>query len=413
MLRTMLAVAAVCGAGACGNDDVPRSMQPDPSDTGPGSGDAGPEADTGDLGRDPRTLDVDSGPDVEPDMPPPCHQGTGEGCAYVTALSVPANSVETLEGLSVTSVGGREISALLRFSPDALQPLPVVIWSHGGSYDANGHLAGTRWSVRLAMAGYAVIHVAHAAPTREQLRQICDLVGIDDPDECVDLSLTGGEDPDGNPFTSSGVARPGDVLAVLDTLPQLAARLSERSGVMLDVDSVAVAGWSAGSQAPLQLAGARRSLSATLSDFAVSDPRPDAFLAISPQGPGYSGFYADEAQSSWDEVRGPTLVMTGDGDEKEANDLTGPVRRQAFENMAAGDKYLFYSTSTDPDIAHGTYNLGVDSPNDGIERLQAGLVSAALAFLDAHLRDRPEAQLWLGGQDAVGVTQGNAEWLSK
>jgi hypothetical protein len=164
----------------------------------------------------------------------------------------------------------------------------------------------------------------------------------------------------------------------------------------------------------LGLAGAVRPVSVELGNYSNPSDVPDAFLALSPQGPGDSRYFADDTATSWDAVRGPTLVMTGDGDLNPGNDIVGSERRLAFENMPPGDKWLFYSTQDSERINHGTFNLGdLDSADPQIASLNEALVSTALAHLDAHLRDRQQAREWLQTDNVITIVDGAGDWESK
>lgn len=346
-----------------------------------------------------------------------CAVGTGPRCLYRSPRAF--QDIREVVGMNLEgAIGGRTLPVLIRYPADAREPLPVVVWAHAGGWSATGHRSGDAWSASLARAGYAVVHVAHVPPTRAQLDAICVTVGITRRAECEDLSLTGDHDGDGtatrNTFEAIGVGRAADTRLVLDRLGGIADRFTTQTSVRLDTARVTVAGWSGGSQNPMGLAGAARDLSATLSRYTNPDPRPVAFIAISPQGPGYSGFFATAMGSSWDAVRGPTLVMTGDGDEKPANTLTGPIRRRAFELMPTGQKYLFYSRVQNPDIAHGDFNLGGAMSGDARRvALAESLVSVALAFLDAHVRGEAGALRWLAADDARAGVSGDADWVRR
>ena len=84
----------------------------------------------------------------------------------------------------------------------------------------------------------------------------------------------------------------------------------------------------------------------------------------------------------------------------------------AFDNMAPGDKYLWYSTIEDGnDIEHPSLDLRDDeSTSPDVAALESGLVSAGLAFLDAHLRSHQAAVLWLLSNQPPGAGGGGADW---
>lgn len=393
-MRT-IALLLVCALAAC-SDDGTSSQTP------------APDAGTEDAG-------TDTSPDAEPDEGQPsewgCDEEDGLLCAYQSPSALDPQTAPVMVGMgTVPSVGGREVPIAMWVHPDLpAGEVPVLIWSHGGGYNRNAHSNRSDWGTHFATQGFAVVQIAHIHPTEDQLQVICESVGITTPEECVDLTLDrdGDEEADDNPFSSIGVSRPADGSAVIDRLADLSASLVDR-GIELDLDNIVVAGWSGGTQTVMQMAGAKRNLSASVQAYAAPDPRPAAFIAVSPQGPGYSGFYEEEG-GSWDEVRGPILVMTGDGDEKRSNDLTGPIRRRAFNGMADGDKVLFYSTLDGEALVHGSYNLGGDENDDDTGVLHTALRAMASAFLDSHVRGVEEAGTWIEDKTAIAVTGGNAE----
>jgi len=343
---------------------------------------------------------------------PSCDVSTEDDCRYVSARQYP-DLAEVTDLVLRNAPGGRQLPMLVRYPRNAAGPLPVVLWEHAGGYSQNGHEGGVAWSETFAHAGYIVVHVAHLAPSPNQLETLCDHVGITDPAECVDLSISG-HDPDeeSNVFASIGVTRPADTRHLLDRLGFIARKFFDETGIEMDTSRVAVAGWSGGSQSSMALAGAARALSASLPDYRDPDSRPLAFIAMSPQGPGYSSFYADDTGTSWDDVEGPMLVMTGDGDEKPANDMTGADRRLAYDYMPAGDKYLWYSTLEHEDVKHSTFNLeDATSSEADLVALSAALTSTAVAFVDAFVRDDAAAADWLASDDPAQMV--DASWEHK
>lgn len=336
--------------------------------------------------------------------------GASPDAGYVREQYV---DLQRFDGLQLPRAsGGRTLPMTVRWAADAPQPLPIVIWEHGGGYNPTGDRLSSDWGFTLARAGYFVIHLAHVPPNAAQLVEMCREVGVTDAGECVDLSLDGGadEETDANVFSSIAVARPTDVQRLIDGLATLAARVQQQ-GVTLDTTRVAVAGWSGGSQAPMQLAGALRTVSASLQEYATPDARPIAFVALSPQGPGYSGFF----DTSWDTVRGPLLVATGEHDEKPANTLTGAIRRLAYDHLpAGGDKHLWYSRLDDPGIAHGSFNLGdLGSSDPELAALSTGLEAVVVGFCDAYVKGRPDAKAWLSGTGPTATAPGLIDWEHK
>lgn len=334
-----------------------------------------------------------------------CDAATWEDCAWASrahgVLRFPASSTEPGLTLSDPSTG-RELPVLVRVPEGEHGPLPVVIWSHGGGFDDAGHTRGREWGEVLAAHGLAVVHVAHVELVPDTRRTVCALGGVPDPECQAEVALFG------------AIARPRDVVTVIDGLDEVSAWLQAQGGPALDSATVLTAGHSAGSQAGLVLAGAVREIAPSVPRYSDPDPRPVATLGLSPQGPDHSGFFDTGTESSWDGLTRPTLLMTGDNDENPSNtDLTGPVRREAFEGLGGTDgaQHLLYSTLSVGN--HGSYNLETAPAGDPeLERLEAALQSTARAFADAHLRGDALAAAWLAS-DAPARLAGAADWESR
>ncbi len=398
----------------------PAEPEPEPeSDTGSGQDVGSDDGGVEDVGGEDVGQDSGGGEDAGEDAGEDGGEDAGGGCEacdYVPASQ--HTDVQEVEGFTVTSpAGDRELPILVRFPADPTGPVPVVVWSHGGSWGESKQTTHEAWSRVFARAGYAVVHWSMVRPTVEQLGQICQFVGVEERGACNDLSVTGDADPDAesvdNPFQATSITRAVDVKAVLAALPRIKERFAQND-VELDIEAPALAGWSAGSQSTLQLAGATRLIADDLEPFSSPSDQPSAFVALSPQGPGHSKFFEGEGRSSWDEVRGPVIVLTGVGDEKLGNDLDGPTRLRAYELMPAGDKRLFYSTDEGSGIKHGTFNLdGLDSEDPRVASLSRALTSSVLAFVDCHTRSVQAGCDWLDTDAALELASGMARIESK
>lgn len=290
--------------------------------------------------------------------------------------------------------------------PDGEGPFPTVVWSHGGGFNDNGHRQAKQWGDALATHGYVVIHVAHTGLTVDGGLALCAAASVPTA-ECV----PGGDEDDG----LVALVKSHDIVAVLDALPMLSDASVAGGGPAIDFDRVAVAGWSAGSRAPLITHGAVFLPSASAPVFSLPHALPKAVLALSPIGPGYGGFFDDGSAHSWQGVRGPVLMITGDNDLKATKpDLTGLDRRVAFEKQPAdGSRWLLYSQLAPGVGEHATYNLEqLGSEDERLVRFSRAERSAALAFFDAQLFDDPHANEWLASNNAATLA-GEAEWVHK
>lgn len=150
----------------------------------------------------------------------------------------------------------------------------------------------------------------------------------------------------------------------------------------------------------MYLAGATFTASPSRKGVSLSDPRLSAFLGLS--APGFtinngstSGF------ESWAPITRPAMQQTSEGD--------WPGRTRVFEDMPRGDKYLVYfdglgcpppPEGNDTCVNHGT--LAGDSKN----RFWRFISMSALAFFDAHLRNRAAAREWLTSNQVYYGTRG-------
>jgi len=350
-----------------------------------------------------------------PDSGATASSGAGSGAdacssSNLDACEYPSRdlAVEEREGFSVTDpVTGRELPLLARV-PEGPGPFPVVVYSHGGGFTDTGHRQSDAWGSTIAGHGYAVIHIAHIAPDAESGAALC-AIGSVPAAECV-LS---GDDEDASGMVA--LVKTRDVIAVLDALPKLSDASVAAGGPSIDLDRVAVAGWSAGSRAPLITHGAVFLPSPSAPPLSMSHPLPKAAVAFSPMGPGYAGFFDTGDANTWQGMRGPVLMVTGDNDTKPSKpDLEGADRRVAFEKQPAdGTRWLLYSNLPPGVGAHATYNLeDLGSSDERLSRISRAMRSSVLAFLDAHLNGDAGAAQWLSGGHA-GVLAGEAEWVHK
>ncbi len=325
--------------------------------------------------------------------------GSGEGGS--TAPPPPAGgpyrtpqtyATRVFDGYTVTDAGrSRSFAIRVRYPVDAPLPLPLVLWSHGGNANAMGHLTHEEWGTRLASAGFAVIHIAHAPPAQDSH---CVPLGIP-PGECTVEAIT-----TGSTLGAIWYHRPRDASAVLDDLPAIAAA----TGLRFDHSRIGIAGHSGGCHTVMQTAGAAVDFSPSVRQVTYSEPRIKAFLANSPQGIGILGMSA----TSWGGILRPVMTSTG------ANDVGGvtddPVlRRDPFKGMVPPDKYELYLNSGD--ATHKVFGLNVVSGTGDrpLTQLEEYVWSSGLAFIDAYLRNMSPALGWLRsgeiGAWSAGVAQ--------
>jgi hypothetical protein len=338
-------------------------------------------------------------------LTPGCSPATPDGCSYLPEPRLTEMPLVTAEVSYADESGAvRTIEIGLHRPEGAPVPMPVVIWSHGGS-DGVARAAGVaaEWARVFTAAGYLVVAIAHRGRDEVSRAGLCRVLGFDAA-SCAT-------------FKHLSWDRPHDVRAVLDWIDEQAAPGGALAGTV-DRARVAHAGHSAGAGGVMMVAGASRDFAGDLR--VLADPRPLAFIACSPQGPGGDGF-VDE---SFDAVVRPTLVLSGTGDDTGGS--LGENRRLLFSRLAPGEKYLGWIA--DDSARHNTFNFNTDAclqytAQQGLDpaRCQAflpWLASAALAFLDAEVRGhgagdapaRARALAYLASDDLAVLSSGTMEW---
>jgi len=343
---------------------------------------------------------------------PNCTQTPDAGCLYFPATSSAFTTFERNTYYTDHAGDQREIRFLIRQPLGAPAPMPVVVWSHGGADGKSSPATSmVEWSETTARAGYFTVSIAHTHREPDSRRRLCNAIGIADDATCANFKYLNWD-------------RPHDIRAVLDALELLST--TEFRG-QIDPQRVAVGGHSAGAGGALTVAGAQRIFVGP--PVELSDPRPIAFLAFSPQQPGSEGFFDTRFQKqrhSWIDVHRPVLTATGDGDSTcnvgpEPGSCIGDTpfgRRIGFQRLPAdGNKYHLYLHTAE--AFHTLFELNAAKcPQLGVDPQRCGeavrwLSSAGLAFLDAHVRQVPAALQWLQSNRIEVASGGVAEWQRK
>ncbi len=284
--------------------------------------------------------------------------------------------------LETVSIGGvklergsdRPLELRVTF-PKSGGPYPVIVHSHGmyGSGDGVRPLTDA-----FARHGYVVV-----APTHGDSMRYADA-------ETRRRALGGSLDN-----TKSWDERPKEVSLIIDRLAELEDKVEGLKG-KVDTTKVGVGGHSFGAWTTQVVSGMTLGRGA----ISMSDPRPIAFLVISPSGIG-----GGVTKESFAAMRGPMLMVSGDNDRGRFEGDPGDYRRQAFQHATPGDKTLVWIKDAD----HG---FGGINGRSGA-RLSAGRLGgrsnprhvdivhqASLAFWDSTLRGDARAKAWLAS-DAI------------
>lgn len=307
--------------------------------------------------------------------------------------------------LSLAAARGRDLP-LRVFYPESGGPYPLIVFSHGagGSAEAAGRL-GRFW----ASHGYVVVAPTHADSIARR-RAAGESASLRDTLRHV-----------GDPGALEG--RVADVRLVLGSLDALVKQATGLRG-RIDRARVGMSGHSMGAMTGQLVAGARLYRDGAAVD--LSDPRPRAFVLLSPQG--RNTLLHDD---SWKELKRPTLFVTGSQD-RGLGGQEPSWRREPFERSPAGDKYLVFIEGA----THASFTgkasdgerpnrrgralarrRGLDSraepakPLDPAEQeaIFDDVRCATLAFWDAYLKGDAQARKFLAGDGLEAFSKGQVE----
>ncbi|MCA9679700.1 MAG: hypothetical protein KC464_32010 [Myxococcales bacterium] len=372
-MRSVLGlVSIVVMAAACGGDDA-----------------AGPDASG--------PPDAAAAPDAGPVLVGGCAPDAVELCDWIPdapltqVTPVPTVMLDYQDATGAT----RTFQIAIHVPDGAPEPMPVVVWSHGGNDGVDNALnVAPEWAAAFVAAGYLTISIAHPGRDATSQAALCDVLGYD-----AAGCLT---------FKHLHWDRPHDAARVFDFIE--AQAVAGPYAGRIDASRIVYAGHSAGAGSTLMVNGAPRDFAGQR--VALADPRPVAFVSNSPQGPGDEGF--DEA--SFGEVTRPNLVNTGVGDDTPT--VEGTNRARSFDLMPPGHKYRLFIA--EPAAKHETFDLSNDacttfSTNNGLDPARCDdyrrwIASAALAFVDAEVRGDADAAAYLASDNLEVLAGGAAAW---
>jgi predicted dienelactone hydrolase/CubicO group peptidase (beta-lactamase class C family) len=262
--------------------------------------------------------------------------------------------------------------------PDAAGPFPVIVWSHGarGTKDMYQPLI-RHWTGH----GYVCIQANHSDSR----------------------AITGREGPGPNIF-ADWANRPKDIAFILDSLDKIEAKVPALKG-KLDRKAIGVGGHSFGAHTAQLVAGATTA-DAGRARRDHADPRPLAFLLLSPQGIGAHSAGLDE--HAWDGVTRPFIVITGTNDIGRKGD-DWQWRLDPWKYAPRKDKFLLVIE----EAWHGFGGVVGDTSFQGAGPENAAhclyVKSASVAFWDAFLKQDAQAAAFLRSGAMAEKTKGEAK----
>jgi hypothetical protein len=294
---------------------------------------------------------------------------------------------------------GRTFRVAIRKPIGAQAPLPIVITSHGGSSGKTNPIpALSEWAEFAARRGYLSVAIAHPLRSPEQGAALCEHLEAT-PDQCAN-------------FKFNNYDRPRDFARVVDELTALAETEAWRGE--FDLSRIVYLGHSAGAGSTQMVAGACRSYYTNFvgdEEFCAPDPRPIAFVSLSPQGIGDDGF----REGSWVDMDRPFLLATGRGD---GGEDTGPVRRDGFYGSSGENQFMFYVDHIA--AQHGVF--GSTRPDSCLretddealcDSMILWLRSTVAAFLAGVLEESPEARQWLQTDQIATAGAPHVQWETR
>jgi len=343
-------------------------------------------------------------------------------CLYRPPLVATVEEVVFDDDVSYLDVLGRRrfVSIAVYRAPNLPRHAPVVLMSHGGAQGVrHATKAMQEWASIISGAGYVVISLAHDDyPLSSNdggvsdYELLCDAVGVPRASGFMcDLKVNW--------------ARPYDLQAVLSWLGDREAT-NDAWAEAIDLKRVAHFGHSAGAGAALMAGGVTRNFlcaqpfganqgslvpCSTTNLVSRRIPQIRAIVAFSPQGPGSDGFMTE----SYASLAVPMLMASGRYD----GDVGEPQNRVLLWDLVPGGerwKVFLDHDGAQHGLLGGNLDPCINAPGVSVaqcQTLRATLRAAALAFLDAQLRQSQAGRAWLGSHYVETLSGGASTLVSR
>ncbi len=311
--------------------------------------------------------------------------------AYEPLAAVSATSPAPIDLTMHDTKRDRDIPLRI-YCPATSKPAPVVLFSHGlgGTREGNSYL-GHHWAAR----GYVAVFLQHAGsdaavwkgkPAAERTRSMHNAANL-----------------------QNLLARAQDVPAVLDQLESWNKTSEHPLAGRMDLTRIAMSGHSFGAVTTQAVSGQ----SFPRGGQRFTDSRIKAALVFSPSTPSRG-----DAAIAFAGVKIPWMLFTGTEDiARIGNQAIGvsdvSSRLAVYPALPAGGKYeiVFHEADhfafTDRALFSGD-KAKARNPNH-----HRAILSLSTAFLDAYLKDQPEAKAWLDGDGPRKVLESQDRWQRK
>jgi predicted dienelactone hydrolase len=296
----------------------------------------------------------------------------------------PSAASETADFVVKDAGRNREIPVRV-YLPPGVEAAPVVLFSHGlgGSLEGCAYL-GRHWSAR----GYVAVFLQHPGSDeslwrgkprgtrREAMRRAADLQNF--------------------------LLRVGDVPAVLDQLEIWNKVDGHSLQGRLDPARIGMAGYSFGALTTQAVTG-----ETFVGKRSYTDPRIRVAIILSPSGPGLG---LDPAEA-FGTVAIPWMLMTGTEDVVPIGNSDLDSRLSVFPALPPGGKYelVLYGAGHSA-FADESFRRRSSEQDPNYHR---AILALSTAFLDAWLRQDPEARAWLDGREPSTVLEERDRWQKK
>ncbi|MDC0321886.1 hypothetical protein OAL55_00850 [Verrucomicrobiales bacterium] len=248
---------------------------------------------------------------------------------------------------------------------ESKSPLPVILFSHGlGGSRMNSVYLGLHW----AKQGFVCVFMQHHGSDESVWKDARPADRMSAMKGAANLKST--------------LDRFDDVPFVIDQLERWNADKEHPLVDALDLEHIGMCGHSFGAVTTQAMMGQKFRAGRT-----VSDPRLDAFFAMSPSEPR-----GGTSASAFAEIKKPFLGMTGTKDGSPISPKTTPAsRREVYKALPLGDKFELVFEGAE----HSAFSDAADRAKNRIPHHHLAIQKISTKFWDAYLKNDESAKKWL------------------